>query len=367
MYGETSQNSYSARAMLGRSFLPVRIVAGLPLFSRTWVGAALLLFLVGGARPAFSALDTPTEAATVGRNEPITPVPLTVATDPKRMALGERLFNDVRLSHNNQQSCATCHPLDRGGMDGLPRAVLSDNGVQRRNTPTIFNVGLNSTYNWDGVAYTLEDHTEIILSSPNLMNLTWPTLLTKLRADASYVAAFNDAYPQGLAPVTVVDAIVSFERSLLTPNARFDRYLRGERDALTEREQAGYQLFKDYGCVSCHQGVNVGGNLHQKFGVFEKVTAGKGTTVDLGRISITNIPRDREVFRVPSLRNVAVTAPYFHDGRASTLENAVETMVKAQLGRTLGQEEIGLIVGFLRTLTGEYQGRLLAAHGAEVR
>jgi cytochrome c peroxidase len=367
MYGETSQDRYSARA-LPRRFSPiVRIVAGLHLFSRMWVDAVLLLFLMGGACPASGVLEPPTEASKAGRNEPITPVPLIVATNPKRVALGERLFNDVRLSYNNQQSCATCHPIDKGGMDGLPRAVLSDNGGQRRNTPTIFNVGLNSTYNWDGVAYTLEDHTEIILSSPNLMNITWPTLLAKLRSDASYVAAFNDAYPQGLARVTVVDAIASFERSLLTPNARFDRYLRGERDALTEREQAGYQLFKDYGCVSCHQGVNVGGNLHQKFGVFERVAADKSATVDLGRISITNVPRDREVFRVPSLRNVAVTAPYFHDGRAPTLEDAVVTMVKAQLGRTLEQEEIGLIVDFLRTLTGEYQGRLLAPHGAEVR
>jgi cytochrome c peroxidase len=199
------------------------------------------------------------------------------------------------------------------------------------------------------------------------MNMTWPTLLAKLRADAGYVAAFRDAYPQGLAPVTVVDAIASFERSLLTPNARFDRYLRGERDALTEGEQAGYQLFKDYGCVSCHQGVNIGGNLHQKFGVFGKVTAGKDATVDLGRISITNVPRDREVFRVPGLRNVAVTAPYFHDGRASTLEDTVETMMKAQVGRTLTQEEVGLIVDFLRTLTGEYRGQPLATPGARVQ
>jgi cytochrome c peroxidase len=156
-----------------------------------------------------------------------------------------------------------------------------------------------------------------------------------------------------------LDALASFERSLLTPNSRFDRYLRGEQDALTEPEQQGYQLFKSYGCVACHQGINIGGNMYQKFGVFQEPGGSRtpAMVVDLGRYQITKVPRDREVFRVPSLRNVAATAPYFHDGRARTIEDAVETMARAQLGRALTPEEIKLIVQFLRTLTGEYHGR----------
>jgi cytochrome c peroxidase len=159
-----------------------------------------------------------------------------------------------------------------------------------------------------------------------------------------------------------LDALVTYERSLITPNARFDRYLRGDREALTAEEQRGYQLFKAYGCIACHQGVNVGGNLFQKFGIFQDPVAPRrpGAAADLGRFLVTGAARDREVFRVPSLRNVALTAPYFHDGRAPTLEHAVITMARVQLGRTLTGEESGVIVQFLHSLTGEYQGRSLA-------
>jgi cytochrome c peroxidase len=167
----------------------------------------------------------------------------------------------------------------------------------------------------------------------------------------------------------VLDALASFERSLLTPNSRFDRYLRGERHILTEPEQQGYRLFKSYGCVTCHQGVNIGDNMYQKFGVFAdtKDTGNPAVVIDAGRYAVTKVPRDREVFRVPSLRNVAVTAPYFHDGRARSLEEAVETMAKVQLGMTLTHEESGLIVQFLHTLTGEYQGRPVATLGQKTQ
>jgi cytochrome c peroxidase len=194
------------------------------------------------------------------------------------------------------------------------------------------------------------------------MNTTWPELLAKLQADADYVTRFNTAYEDGLMPANVLDALASFERSLLTPNSRFDRYLRGECQALTPSEQKGYGLFKSYGCVTCHQGINIGGNIYQKFGVFQgPINANSPTSAaDLGRYNVTKVPRDREVFRVPSLRNVAVTGPYFHDGRTRTLDDAVETMARVQLGRTLTPEEVRLIVQFLHTLTGEYHGRPIA-------
>jgi cytochrome c peroxidase len=195
------------------------------------------------------------------------------------------------------------------------------------------------------------------------MNTTWPELLAKLRADSDYVTAFRATYRQDITRANVLDALASFERSLVTPNSRFDRYLRGEGDALTMGEQQGYQLFKSYGCVACHQGTNIGGNLFQKFGVFQAPEAPLPAdgVIDLGRYTVTKVARDREVFRVPSLRNVAATPPYFHDGRAATLEVAVDTMARMQLGRQLTRGEIGLIVQFLHTLTGEWRGKPLPA------
>src|SRR5262249_10191928 len=153
-----------------------------------------------------------------------------------RVALGERLFHDVRLSHDNTHACTTCHPLERGGMDGRPRALTATGSLQPRNTPTVFNVGFNAMFNWDGIASTLEAHAEMDLVYPGLMHTTWPELLARLQADANYVSRFRTAYAGGLTPANVLDALASFERSLLTPNARFDRYLRGEQHALTAPE-----------------------------------------------------------------------------------------------------------------------------------
>jgi cytochrome c peroxidase len=331
------------------------------------VGIVLACALMAGAIPAAEAPSMPPEPPAAEPQEPITPVPLSLVLDPQRVALGERLFHDVRLSHDNTHACTMCHPLQRGGMDGQPRPITAKGTLHPRNTPTLFNVGLNAVLNWDGIATTLEAHAQIVLLHPRLMHTTWPELLAKLQADTDYVTGFNAAYAGGLRPANVLDALASFERSLLTPNARFDRYLRGELDALTAPEQQGYRLFKSYGCAACHQGVTIGGNMYQKFGIFEAPgdMGSPAAVVDLGRYVVTKAPRDRAVFRVPSLRNVAVTAPYFHDGRARTLESAVDTMARVQVGRTLTSEEIGLIVQFLHTLTGEYHGRPVAISGQE--
>jgi cytochrome c peroxidase len=304
-----------------------------------------------------SAEPPPAVSALTPRTEPIVPVP-SVAVDPNRVALGERLFHDVRLSREDRRACATCHPLERGGMDGRPRPISADGALQLRNTPTIFNVGLSAFLNWDGIATSLEAHAEMVLLNPSLMNTTWPELLAKLRSDDYYVGRFKALYQDGLTPRSVLDALATFERSLHTPNSPFDRHLRGEPDALTAGERRGYQLFKSYGCITCHQGMNIGGNIFQRFGIFGGAL---DPDADQGRYQLTRIPRDRGVFRVPSLRNVAATAPYFHDGRARTLEDAVDTMARVQLGRTLAQDEVGLIARFLHTLTGEYRGRPVAA------
>jgi cytochrome c peroxidase len=215
----------------------------------------------------------------------------------------------------------------------------------------------------------LEAQAERVLLNPAVMHTTWPELLAKLRAEPTYGAAFQAAYPDGLTAANVLDALATYERSLITPNAPFDRYLRGAQQALTAEEQRGYRLFKSYGCVACHNGLNVGGNLFQKFGIFPDLVAPvrPGAEADPGRFRVTGVARDHGVFRVPSLRNVALTAPYFHDGRASTLEDAVDTMARVQLGRTLTTQEIGVIVQFLHTLTGEYPGNPLADPTGEAR
>jgi cytochrome c peroxidase len=295
--------------------------------------------------------------------EPIEPLPRTLVLDPVRVALGEQLFSDRRLSADRSQSCADCHPIARGGMDGRPRAVRRGAGAPLRNTPTIFNVGFDLFLNWDGATESLPVHDGKVMASVALMGMTWTELLPRLRSDPDYVARFARRYPTGITADTVLDALAEYERSLYTPDARMDRYLRGERAALSADEQQGYRLFKSYGCIACHQGINIGGNLVQKFGVFEDTSAGRrpGDPIDLGRFNATHDAADREVFRVPSLRNVAVTAPYFHDGRAPTLAVAVRTMARVQLGRAISEDDVQKIVAFLGTLTGQYRGKPLVA------
>ena len=188
------------------------------------------------------------------------------------------------------------------------------------------------------------------------MGTSWAALISKLNEDQTYRDAFNAIYGRPPERLLVLDALAAFERSLVTAGAPFDRYLRGESDAIGPEEKHGYELFKSHGCVACHQGVNVGGNLFQRFGVFdEPVVVGPTTAADLGRFAVTGKEEDRSVFRVPSLRNVAETAPYFHDGRVATLEEAVAEMARVQLGRTLATREVDLIVRFLHTLSAAHQ------------
>lgn len=331
------------------------------------ISSCLLLCAVTIAWAVRDAAQSP-EAPSAARHpgmlqlaEPISPVPLGISLDPKRVALGERLFNDVRLSGDNTKSCASCHSLDNAAMDGRARGIAVDGQPRLRNTPTLFNVSLNASFNWDGAATTLEAHAERLLTNPAVMNSTWPELLRRVKGDPAYTSAFAAAYPDGMTWANLLNALATFERSLLTPNAPFDRYLRGDRQALSAEERRGYELFKSYGCIACHQGVNIGGNLFQKFGVFQDPDAARSPQeqADSGRYQVTKVERDRSVFRVPSLRNVALTAPYFHDGRMPTLEGAVDTMARVQLGRALTGEEIAAIVRFLHTLTGEYRDQPL--------
>lgn len=224
------------------------------------------------------------------------------------------------------------------------------------NTPTVFNTSFNFKQFWDGRAGSLEEQVDGPLLGENEMAASWDKVLARLRSDPSYVEAFESIYPDGITIETTRDALVSFEMALVTPDSRFDRYLRGDRTAITPEEEAGYTLFKDIGCVTCHQGVNVGGNMFQTFGKMGDYFTDRGNVqpADYGRFNVTGLERDRFKFKVPGLRNVALTAPYFHDAQAATLDEAVQVMARYQLGYDLPGEETTQLVAFLNTLTGEY-------------
>jgi cytochrome c peroxidase len=295
-------------------------------------------------------------------NEPIQPIPLHIDLDEKKVTLGEKLFRDVRLSSDKKVACISCHGFDTGGVDRMTRSRGVKGQLNLVNTPTVFNSGFNFKLDWDGKHENLFMNVDGPLLSPIIMGGKWEEIIPMLRSSPDYVKAFAKAYPDGITKDNVRDAIATFEESLYTPNSRFDQFLRGKSNALTQEEKEGYNLFKEYGCVSCHQGINVGGNMFQKFGVMGDYFAdrGKVTKADLGRFNVTGQEKDRYVFRVPSLRNVELTSPYFHDGTAETLEQSVNVMVKYQLGRSLKSEQINLIIQFLKTLTGEYQGKPLS-------
>lgn len=292
-------------------------------------------------------------AAQPAATEPLQPIPAATRQDPARVALGRRLFHEPRLSADGKVSCASCHDLARGGADNRTRSIGIHGRLTARNAPTVLNAALNFRQMWNGRAATLEAQVELVLLSPSEMGSTWPNVLTVLATDPSYASAFAAAYRDGLTKANVLNAISTFERTLVTADSPFDRYLRGDRAALTDLEKLGYARFKQYGCASCHQGANIGGNMFQRFGVMVPLAAAKttGKPGDLGRFEVTGLDRDRHVYKVPSLRNVALTAPYFHDGSAATLEEAVSVMFRYQLGRVAPKQDEEAIVRFLRTLT----------------
>lgn len=288
-------------------------------------------------------------------NEPIQPIPVSITLDQNKVNLGRQLFNEPMLSSDNTKSCSSCHVLVGGGVDHLQYAVGINGSVGTINTPTVFNSGFNFRQFWDGRAATLEAQVSGPIQNPIEMGSSWDQVLGKLNASSAYVSSFRSAYADGITATNVADAIATFERSLTTPNSRFDQYLRGNTKALTADELKGYTLFKTYGCVSCHQGVNVGGNMYQRMGIVADYFVDRGniTRADFGLFNITGKEEDRYVFKVPSLRLVALTAPYFHDGSIPTLEEAVKAMAYYQLGRTVSAEDISLIVKFLKTLPGD--------------
>ena len=285
---------------------------------------------------------------------PIQPIPLKANLPPGKVALGRRLFNEPRLSVDDTISCASCHFMRKGGADDQRFTPGLNGELGETNVPTFFNASFNFKQFWDGRADTLEEQVEGPLFNATEMATDWETVEAKLSDDPTYVAEFEAVYADGVTRQNVADAIATFQRAAITPNARFDQYLRGASRAISEREIEGYNLFTDLGCVVCHQGVNLGGTLFQRMGKMDDYFEGREISkADLGRFNVTGRERDRFVFKVPGLRNVELTPPYFHDGSAATLEEAVLVMGRVQLGYDLTSQEVGLLVDFLKTLTGE--------------
>jgi cytochrome c peroxidase len=305
-----------------------------------WAAACLALFLVCGHARAGESQAAPFSAEL----EPIAPIPQPPEADAHKLALGERLFTDTRLSRDGSRACITCHDVRTNGADGNRRDRAFDGTELPFNTGTVFNATLSFRLTWEGRLRTLEEEIDVAIQNPGILGTTMEDILRRLNADQDVVRQFQKAYGHEPDRASLFDAIATYERSLLTPGSRFDRWLQGDTAALSTEELDGYRLFKKLGCISCHQGMNVGGNLFERYGIFDPAASPK-----------------REMLRVPSLRNVAVTPPYFHDGRVATLDEAVRRMGKAQLNQTLSDQQVDAIVAFLKTLTGTYRGLPLTA------
>lgn len=285
------------------------------------------------------------------RNEPVQPITPAEITDPAKVELGKKLFFDPRLSKSGFISCNSCHNLSMGGSDNLKTSIGDRWQEGPINSPTVLNSSLNMAQFWDGRAGTLKEQAGGPIANPKEMAFTHELAVEVLRSIPQYVAEFNAVYGKedfGIDEIT--DAIAVFEETLVTPDAPFDLWLKGDDNALTDQQLAGYQLFKNSGCVACHNGVNLGGTSFQKMGLIEPYQT---TNPAEGRAAVTGKDADRFSFKVPTLRNVELTYPYFHDGAVDTLTEAVDIMGRLQLGRHFTDEENAQIVAFLKSLTGK--------------
>jgi cytochrome c peroxidase len=284
------------------------------------------------------------------------PLPDTMATEarpapPERVALGHMLYFDTRMSKNHDLSCNSCHMLDKFGVDGEPTSPGHKGARGERNSPTVYNAALHLAQFWDGRAADVEEQAKGPVLNPVEMAMSSEAVVVStIRSIPGYAEPFAKAFPGEESPITydnIAIAIGAFERTLVTPG-RFDAYLKGDGSALTAAEIEGAKVFVQTGCTTCHMGPLLGGQMYQKLGLVKPYD-----NPDTGRFQVTNNEADKQVFKVPSLRNISKTAPYYHDGHVATLPEAVKLMASHQLGRDLTDEDTGKIVTFLDALTGE--------------
>lgn len=283
--------------------------------------------------------------------EPIQPIVPAQQVNLGMVELGKKLYFDPRLSKSGFISCNSCHNLSMGGTDNIKTSIGDKWQQGPINAPTVLNSSLNLAQFWDGRAADLKAQAGGPIANPGEMAFTHTLAIGVLESIPAYKREFKQVFAKDKIDIDQVTlAIAEFEKTLVTPNSRFDQWLLGRKDALTADELAGYNLFKTSGCVACHNGPAVGGNSFQKMGV---VAPYKASSPAEGRIAVTGKDADRFNFKVPTLRNVELTYPYFHDGAANTLPEAVDVMGKLQLGKTFTKDENGKIVAFLKTLTGD--------------
>ena len=292
--------------------------------------------------------------------EPVRPIAEPTDIDARKALLGYALYHDARLSVDNTVSCASCHGLNTAGVDNKQYSEGVEGQKGGVNAPTTYNAVYNFVQFWDGRAGTLaEQAAGPPLNPVEMASTSFDEIVAKLEKDRAFTAAFEAVYPDGLNQANITNAIEEFERTLVTPNSAFDKWLKGDDTALTEEELRGYELFKKYDCATCHVGANLGGESYELMGLRRHYFAERGlplTEEDNGRYKQTMEERDRHRFKVPGLRNVELTWPYYHDGTRATLSEAVADMAIYQSGVELTEEENAAIVAFLRTLTGEFEG-----------
>jgi len=298
-----------------------------------------------------AALFAASPVLATASKEPIQPIPAARGQDPAMVELGKKLFFDPRLSKSGFISCNSCHNLSMGGSDNLKTSIGHNWQQGPINAPTVLNSSMNVAQFWDGRAKDLKAQAGGPIANPGEMAFTHELAVDLLQSMPGYVAEFKKVFKTEKIDIDgVTRAIAAFEETLVTPNSRFDKWLKGDKKALSSNELAGYKLFKESGCIACHNGPAVGGNSFQKMGVVE---AYKASSPAEGRVGVTGKDADRFSFKVPTLRNVEMTYPYFHDGAADTLPQAVDTMARIQLGKTFTADENGKVVAFLKTLTGD--------------
>ena len=333
-------------------------------FSQTlWVAAVALAISIPLADfDTTYAADDNTQRLLSEANGIFKPLPKDMATPefpvtPERVDLGRKLFFDPRISADGTVSCARCHQPSLYGTDGLAKPRGVHDKLNPRNAPTVLNAALQFKAHWRGDRENVEDQAkQALVGPPSFGNPDYAAAIAKLKAIPGYVEMFQKAFPNEVDPVNEENwgkAIGSYERTLVTPS-RFDQYLAGDTQALSPVEQRGLRKFIDTGCVACHNGSGVGGSVFQKFGVVEDYWKQTGSKeIDKGRFDVTHDAADMYVFKVPTLRNVAMTPPYFHDGSVGTLPEAVTIMAKVQLGKILSDQDVSDVVSFLDSLTGK--------------
>lgn len=323
---------------------PSGSLAALCVTAVTILGASLWLASPSIASPSSAASER-------WQNEPVKPIQPYQTEDEAKVQLGKKLFFEPRLSRSGFISCNSCHNLSRGGSDNLPTSIGHNWQEGPINSPTVLNASLHYAQFWDGRADTLQEQAAGPIDNPLEMAYTHTLAVEVLRSIPQYVEMFEAVY--GTAEITideVTDAIAEFEETLVTPNARFDQWLLGDDDAITAQELRGYETFKQIGCAACHYGEALGGKDFHRMGIVHEYLTDNAS---LGRFEVTGDESDMLKFKVPSLRNIERTYPYFHDGAVWSLEEATQIMAYVQLGRELPEEDIADMVAFMKSLAGE--------------